>query len=755
MTIAPHRAPRGRTLLATAVAGALAASFAPAASFAAGADGALEDVVVTAQRRTESLMTVPIPISAISDVQIEKQRMNSVEDILAQVPNVSFVSLGSRDRKEISMRGVSNQLNPFAGSRAATDAFYNDEFNVAVGTSNPEILDIERIEVLRGPQGTYFGRNAVGGAINVVTKKPDNELFSEVGLGYGNNATWNAHAIANLPIIEDKVAFRVSGQTRHTDGFIENINAIGGGNDGEFNTARAMLRFTPDERTTFDLTYSYTDGEEGMRVGVPTGFLTATWRAVYYQNRPGNVANPDGVGFFPDNRDRVNFNRPQSVGSTFEYLSGRLQYDFDATTLTVVAGHLTSDLYNFGDVDGGSIDAFYEDLVVDRDSRSVEVRLASRGDRRLEWSVGAMGGQDNGVLNQKTFHGAQSPLGRPNGFEITGADSDTTNEYWAVFGQVTWNITDTFDAIIGGRYSQEEVKTIGQTRSNTVLTGVNNRTADFSDFSPRVTLSWSPPGVGLIYATASKGFKAGGTQTSGTAQLRNDYDPEELWNYELGWKTEFLDKRVRVDVSAFYMDWKDVQQFIRFQFIDQTTGLLRAVTGIDNATKATSQGIELSADALVFDGLRLGARVGYLDAEYGDWPNALIDGQLINATGKPLINAPEWTVGLSAEYTRTLSAALDGFVRAEWNYRSEQLSNTFALRYETWPFIAPSFDYFNLRAGINGARWSVNAYAENLTDENFFQNSYEKAFYSGVQVEPSTREFGVDVRFRFGGNGLR
>jgi iron complex outermembrane receptor protein len=755
MTTASHPARRGRTLLATAVATALAAAVLPGPVSAAGAEGELEDIVVTAQRRAESLMTVPIPISAVGDVQIERQRMNSVEDVLSQVPNVSFVSLGSRDRKEISMRGVSNQLNPFADARSSTYAFYIDEFNVAVGTSNPEILDLERIEVLRGPQGTYFGRNAVGGAINVVTKKPDNDPFAEVGLGYGNHGTWNAHVIGNMPIIEDKVAFRASGQTRRTDGFIENINPIGGGNDGEFNSARATLRVTPDERTTFDLTYSYTDGDEGMRVGVPTGFLTATWRSVYYQNRPGNVANPDGVGFFPGNRDRVNFNRPQSVGSEFEYLSGRLQYDFDATTLTVVAGHLSSELFNFGDVDGGSIDAFYEDLKVDRDSRSAEVRLASRNAQRLEWSVGVMGGQDNGVLNQKTFHGAQSPLGRPNGFEITGADSDTTNDYWAVFGQVTWKISDTFEAIVGGRYSQEEVTTIGQTRSNTVLTGVNNRKADFNDFSPRVTLSWSPPEFGLFYATASKGFKAGGTQTSGTAQLRNDYDPEELWNYELGWKTELLDKRVRLDVSAFYMDWKNVQQFIRFQFIDPSTGLLRAVTGIDNATKATSQGIELSADALVFDGFRVGARVGYLDAKYGEWRNALIDGLVIDATDKPLINAPEWTVGLSAEYSRALTTSLEGFVRAEWNYRSEQLSNTFALRYETWPFIAPSFDFFNLRAGVSGERWSVTAYAENLTDENYFQNSYEKAFYSGVQVEPSVREIGVDMRFRFGGNGRR
>jgi iron complex outermembrane receptor protein len=713
-------------------------------------DSGLEAVVVTAQRRTESLMDVPIPISAIGSAAIEKQNIESVEDVLAQVPNVSFVSLGSRDRKEISLRGISNQLNPFTDVRSATYAFYMDEFNVAVGTSNPEILDLERIEVLRGPQGTYFGRNAVGGAVNVITRKPTNEWFGEVGLGLGNFDTRSAHAIVNAPIVDGKLAVRASGQVRRTDGWIENINPVGGGNDGEFNSARFTLRYTPNENLTWDLNYSYMDGEEGMRVGVPTGFLTATWRAVYYQNRPGNIANPDGVGFYPANDDRVNFNRPQSVGSEFQYVSTRLQYDFDTVTLTAIAGHLYSELFNFGDVDGGSIDAFYEDLLIERRSTSAELRLASREAQTLEWSIGAIVGQDSGVQDQSTFHGAQSPLGRPNGFEVTGADSDTTTDYWALFGQATWNVSDAWKIIVGGRYSKEEVKTLGQTRSNTIVTGTNNRKASFNDFSPRLTVSWKPENLGLFYATASKGFKAGGTQTTGTVQLRNEYEPEELRNYELGWKTELLNRRVRVDVAAFYMDWKDVQQFIRFQFIDPVTQLLRGVTGVDNATSAESKGIELSVEARVTDSLRLGAQAGYLDARYGDYPNALIDGQVINASGKRLINAPKWTIGAHAEYSRQVFGENDGFVRAEWTHRSEQLSNTFALRYEVYPFISPSYDVVNLRAGIGNDRWNVNVYAENLFDEEYFSAAYEKAFYSGVQVEPSVRTFGIDFRYRFG-----
>ncbi len=743
------RARTPRASLAFA-AGLVAAPLLATQVLAQGAEGGLEEVTVTAQRRSESLMDVPIPISAVTAAAIEKQNIRSVEDVLANVPNVSFVSLGSRDRKEISLRGISNQLNPFTDVRSSTYAFYIDEFNVAVGTSNPEILDLERIEVLRGPQGSYFGRNAVGGAINVITKAPGNEFFSEVGLGYGNFDTREGHLIFNVPVIDDKLAIRASGQIRQTDGWIENINPTGGGNDGEFSTARVTARFTPNENLTWDVNYSYTDGEEGMRVGVPTGFLTATWRAVYYQNRPGDVASPDGVGFYPSNDDTVNFNRQQKVGSDFEYLSTRLQYDFDAVTLTAVAGKLESSVFNYGDVDGGSIDAFYEDLLIDRESTSAELRIASRDAQTIEWSVGGIVGKDSGLQDQSTYHGAQSPLGRPNGVEVTGADSDTTTDYWALFAQATWNISDAWKLVVGGRYSEEEIDTLGQTRSNGIITGANDRAASFDDFSPRATLSWNTPEAGLIYATASKGFKSGGTQTTGTAQLRNEYDPEELWNYELGWKTELLDRRVRLDVSAFYMDWKNVQQFIRFQFIDPVTNLLRGVTGVDNATSATSQGLEFSVDGIVTDRIRVGAQVGYLDAKYGSYTNALIDGTVLNASGKRLINAPEWTLGANAEYARKVFGDNDGFVRAEWIHRSEQLSNTFALRYEVFPFISPSYDVVNLRAGLGNERWNVSVYAENVFDEQYFSAAYEKAFFSGVQVEPSVRNYGVAFRYRFG-----
>ena len=375
-----------KILLTSALPAVAAASFATPVLAQDVDDEGLTDqvIIVTAQRRSESIQDVPISITAIGAEQLKDQNVNGVDDVFAMTPNVSFQSNGSRDRKDLSIRGISNQLNPYADVRQSSYAFYIDEFSVVAGTSNPQIVDLERIEVLRGPQGTYFGRNAVGGAINVVTKKPVDYFEANAELGYASFDTKRAQGMINIPVVEGLLAIRASGQYEKSDGYIRNINPIGGGNDSEYYTGRIQARLTPLDNLTWDFTYSYSDETLGMRNGVPTGFVTRTWAAVYYGATAGLIADPDGVGFFPDNTNEVNFNRPQEVGSTFEYYSSRAVWDFGPVEATLVAGHLESDLFNYGDVDGGSIDFFYENLLLHRESTSGELRFQSTGSQVLD-----------------------------------------------------------------------------------------------------------------------------------------------------------------------------------------------------------------------------------------------------------------------------------------------------------------------------------------------------------------------------------
>jgi iron complex outermembrane receptor protein len=186
----------------------------------------LEEVVVTAERRTENIREVPISITVFDADAITQQNFQGVDSYFAQTPNVSFTSEGTRDRKELSLRGISDQLSPDNNIKEGSFGFYIDEFNVAQGTSNPEIVDIDRIEILRGPQGTYFGRNAVGGAINITTKQPTNEFFAEASSQYSSFNTVDSHVILNLPLIDNLLAVRIVGQDETSDGNIKNINPI-------------------------------------------------------------------------------------------------------------------------------------------------------------------------------------------------------------------------------------------------------------------------------------------------------------------------------------------------------------------------------------------------------------------------------------------------------------------------------------------------------------------------------------------------
>ena len=705
------------------------------------------DIIVTAQRRLESIQDVPIAITAISSDTLNRQNVRSVQDYFALTPNVSFQSNGSRDRKDLVIRGISNQLSPYSDVRQSSYAFYIDEFNVQSGTSNPQIVDLDRIEVLRGPQGTYFGRNSIGGAINVITKKPVDKFEGEVEAAYSSFNTRRVQGVLNIPIVSDLLAIRGSGQFEKSDGNIKNINPIGGGNDHRYYSGRVEARLTPASNLTWDFAYSYSNERNGMRDGVPTGFATRTWASIYYGGTPGFIADPDGVGFFPKNDNRVNFNRPQRVGSKYQYESTHLVWDLGAASLTGVLGHISSQLFNYGDVDGGSHDFFYENLKLKRASTSGELRLASNGSHFIDWSVGASYGRDTGNSNQFTFNGTESPFG-PEGSQITGGLSDSSTRYYAAFAQGTVNATDKLAIVVGGRYSHERVRNQAFDSSSGIITDTNDRAVSFNDFSPKFTVNYKFTRDLLVYATASRGFKSGGTQTSNDPNLSNSFKPETLWNYEAGAKVDLFDHKLRLDGTLFYMDWKNVQESINFQY-RADDGLLRNVGGIANAASARSYGAEGSFDAQITKAFKLSGQVGYNNAKYRKFDNALVDGTVIDASGKPLIAAPKWTLGSQGQYTYPINDTTDVFLRAEWNYRSKMLSSLFALKYYQYPFLSDGYHTVNLRAGVDFRNVQATVYVQNLFKAHYYANAYEKAFYSGVQVEPSFREFGAKVNFKF------
>jgi iron complex outermembrane receptor protein len=709
---------------------------------------AIEEIVVTAQRREQNLQDVPIAISAFTADFIEKAMFKDISDYIQSSPNASYITNGARSRRQISIRGVTNFLG-FVGT--STTGFYLDDFSIAGSTINPPIMDIERIEILRGPQATYFGRNALGGGISVTSKKPTNDFHGSIMADYGSFNTLNAEGVVNIPLGEE-FAMRLNLKSVTSDGNIKNINAIGGGNDSEYRYAKAMLRWTPSAKLTIDAMFQYADEDVGMREGVPSGvFSNFAGNVLYageFPDRTGDgKSDPfiDMIGFWPQNENRTNFNQPQSVGTAFRNGVVRIDYESNDLLFTSITGYINSDFTLAGDIDGSSRDYFNEFRNLQRESLSTEFRIQNTNDSNLHWSVGGIYANDKGDDWNRTYVGEEMRFGLPNGFLIDREDSTSETNYWAIFGQVDYDLNDQWTLSAGGRYNSETKQSDISGFSGALETVLSVKDT-FTDFSPKLSATFRATDQTTWYGTISKGFKSGGVQIAPNPE-NETYDPETLWNYEIGFKSDLMDNRLRLNGAVFYMDWTDLQVAFQENLIDENGDFI-LFGGVNNADSATSKGAELSATALLTDRLLVNVGVGYLDAKFEEF-TALIDGANRVLDGETVPNSPKWTIHADAEHSFAVSDNWEGYIRLEYTYRDEINPNTTSLIYEGFPWDVPSYDFFNLRLGFESDNFRLVLYAENLFDETYYTNAYQKAFASGLFIEPSFQKFGVRATYTF------
>ena len=723
----------------------------------------IEEVVVTAQRREQNLQDVPISISAFNADAVESFMFQDVTDYLVRTPNAAWTSVGSKSRRELAIRGATNLLNVNRTMRPSTFAFYLDDFSIIGSSGNPPILDVERIEVLRGPQATYFGRNALAGGISITSKKPHNDLAGSVMVDYSRFDTKDVEAIVNLPIVKDVLAVRGNIKYTESDGNIKNINPIGGGNDSEYKYARSIIRFTPTENLTVDITGTLVSEKAGMREGVPSGVFSNFGNFLFQRdsirfpdaNNDG-IREPlhDGVGFYPENRNRVNFDHPQNVGTNYRMITGRVDYELGDVLFTSISGYINSDFYLNGDVDGASIDAWNEFRNIERDSFSQEIRIQNTNEGRFQWNIGALYADDNGHIRSKTFTGRDNGFGAPAGIAVSDGNDFEGIETWGVFGQFDAEFTENLTISLGGRYSEETMDADVNYLAAT-FRQIATVKQKFTNFSPRFSVNYGVTDDINLYGTISKGFKSAGINTdaaiisleTGSEELTRFFKPETMWNYELGVKADLFDNRLRLNASVFYMKWTDMQaDFLQFVVID---GALAGFDIVSNAESAISKGVEFSLTALPIDNFRVNLDIGYLSAKF-DEAVIFIEGQNNVLDGERTPLAPEWTLAADAEYMFNISPNFDGFAQLEWTYRDGTKTNVAGLIHEGFPYEVPSYDFFNLRAGIRHKNFTITGYAENLFDSNYYPNAYVKAWASGMSVEPSFRTYGIRMRYTYG-----
>ncbi len=381
----------------------------------------LDEVVVSAQRREESLQNVPISISAFTSTDLERSNIKSAADYLALAPNVSFADDGQTGNRSIriAIRGVSNVS---LGDRAVPNAlgYYIDEFNVgtvANGTINPALLDIQRVEVLRGPQGTYFGRNSSGGAINISTNLPDNKWFTEVAAYGGNFNTDGGRLIVNAPVSDTFFLRGVVG-FESSDGIVKNVNPKGTPNSGYDQTdARIAARWLATDAFTVDFSYTYAHDREGLDADVNTGVVELDTIGI---EGPGFRPISDGLGFYPKNQNLVDHGRYEWNRNELHEANLRLTYDFGGFTLKSITGDIRTHNSRMFDENATSTDTIYRYNEWNAESYGEELRLQSKSGGALDWVVGALYARDKVSLYNLVALGTEFSYTYPDTGETVG-----------------------------------------------------------------------------------------------------------------------------------------------------------------------------------------------------------------------------------------------------------------------------------------------------------------------------------------------
>ncbi len=769
-------------------------------------DMVLEEIIVTAQRREQSLQEVPVAVTAFTGEALELANITEASQYLNLTPNVSYTEDGQVGSRGISiaMRGVSN-INTDESSFIQSIGVYLDEFSVASvgqGTVNPQLQDLERIEVLRGPQGTYFGRNAVGGALNLTTRKPQPEFDASMSVGTrrfeGASEQHDVSAMVNLPVSD---AFMLRGVAYFEDsgGLVENIVPGGGDSGHEYTMLRVSARMMLDETTTVDLMLMHSDEQQGHDENVPSGVWDADIVDTFGFRGPGStfLAPIDpGTGFWPDNRNKTGrsaIGEKNDNTTSIAILKVRREMS-DTATLNWISGWIDTDTDRVFDNDLIPEDIIFRDHIREGTSFSTELRLDITSDA-YDWTIGAMYARDEKHNDSRVQAGADRSIGGvfvlpppwPRGFCLSCGINDFELTSVAVFTDVTWHMSDRFDFTLGGRYTSDDVRNsfnplgadhMSRWPNDLVPTASISDEETYTDLSPRIALSYDLTSQATVYATVSRGYKAGGFSLGRgpNDSARNPtFDPEILTNYELGVKSELFDGRARLNVATFLLDWKDLQ-LETFFFLDPDD-LSSNVEQTINVQKARATGMEAELVALVTENLTVTAGFGVIDTEILSDQTAVLNGRLfVDLKGEPLPRAPELTWSMIADYSFTLDQ-WDGWARLEWIYKDSQFSTIEDVTYlqtsgatiyddpgdpaswraqvpsrtDGFPFRTPEADIFNLRAGVHlNECWEVVAYIENLTDEDYYTGTGENFGFSGFRLRPHPRIWGAKVNYQFG-----
>jgi iron complex outermembrane recepter protein len=762
-----------RSLISASVASLMSQALLHAPAFAADAPAtdALEEVVVTAEKRGErSTQDVPAAIQAISGAQLAKSGAAEFSDYAAQIPSLSYNDLGPGDKKYV-IRGITS-------TGPATVGVYYDEAVITAsnandgGGRNPDIrlFDLDRIEVLKGPQGTLYGASSMSGTIRYITKKPNLDAFGGYVEGETSDTSkgdtnYSINGALNLPIVTGKLALRATGWDVDNSGFIDDVRIPAGtvknANDEKTRGGRLTLRWQAlDNLSVIATTSTQTLHAGGSSRYTPPGTLSFADPNAPVPSVPGgDLINTDLARSPWDEKLNV-------FGLTAEYTAG-------AGVLTATSNYFNRDIdYAF---DSSPILFFFgvpiPGITLQPQERRIvssELRWSSALDGPINFVVGGFSQHEKNdfsveVVKIDPFGNPAGPFSRldsddalqnPDGNTFFGRIDNNKIDQYAAFGEITYAVNDRLTLLGGLRYfhskqdsSQETTHPFGGFGTN-IPVGVQTNSATGNKTTFKVNVSYKLSEVGLVYATVSEGFRVGGTNAADlpfASGIPPSFGPDTLRNYEIGAKSEFLERKLRLNGALYRIDWDDIQ----VQAID-TTGAFPFTT---NAGTARVNGFELEANAILAPGLQLDFGGSYTDAKLTQDQPILPNNPNLGKDGDRLPKVPRIQYNAALSYTFAVAGTSEMSLRADLSHRGASDTQFNSAASNTIPngFNVPldAYTLVNLRASLTWNDWVASLFAKNVFDERAAVDAIASDQDPLARLTVRPRTIGVSIRRNF------
>jgi iron complex outermembrane receptor protein len=757
---------RNTTSFVALVAGMALAMPASAADADTAPGPQLEEVLVTAQKREENVQTAPLAITAITGANLAKDRVLTLEDLAHNMTGISFTA-NSPQSNEINIRGVVNTRlsSPTADQSVAT--FVDDVYVSRSGNLNSAFYDVARVEVVRGPQGVLLGKNVAGGAVNIISNAPSFDASGRMTVTLGNYDLQQTNGYITGPITES-LAGRVSFQTINRGGYYRDILHNQDLENLDSKQARIQLAYAPegsDLRASLNVDYSKDSNDGIHRVGLksttlPTGFTPwSTTRSLIAALRPGGLKRTESLPIWPLFKGDT---APTPQGARHETYDIIIKVEKDVAEnvrLSSITGYRNNNSFTLYDQTGLGPNNGYNvagpllfaepvNFIEGMNQVSQELRLASTNtESRFDWIVGAYYQKTN-VHQYNRYWGESTVLPTLSG--ESHWDDHGHNRDVALFAQVGFKITDTLKLDVGARYTKD--KKYGFQRGIIVATGdrlnpndlapltpltTNFATAygdSWKELTPQATLRWTPDDRNMAYVTISKGFKGGGFQNSASNAFaaQTPYDPEKVTNYEAGYKTELLDRRVRWNTAVFYMEYKDLQ-------VQQTLASCLCNV-ISNAPGATIKGVETDFQFAPTQWLRAWASGSYVHAEYDTFIFAGV-----NNSGNRMQRTPRWQGAIGAEATTSVGSWEDALsARLSYRYQGKM---PWAPENTTWEDGYGTLDG-RVTLTLPDRPWSVSVFGKNL-GKTIYRTNIIPFFQEEMSSFGAPRTYGIELSASF------